>query len=99
MSGTLFAPLPKPVAKFADGDQIDQPLLVRMKQLRTNKNGQIYLMMDLADKTGVVSSRHWNTSDAEARSFETGDFLRVRGRVQTYQGEIMAVVLRVAWAL
>jgi 3'-5' exoribonuclease len=92
VSGHLFAPIPKPVAKLGDGDQIDQPLLVRMKQLRTNKNGQIYLMMELCDKTGAISSRHWNTDDAQARSFETGDFLRVRGRVQLYQGQAQLIV-------
>jgi 3'-5' exoribonuclease len=80
------------VADLAEGDSLEQPMLVRDKQVRTNRNGNAYLMMDLMDRTGSVSARYWNVGEQEARAFEAGDFLDVRGKIQLFQGQLQLIV-------
>ena len=77
---------------IADGDQLDEVLLVRDKQVRTNRNGNQYLQLELCDRTGAVSARYWNSTESESRSFESGDFLHIKGRVQSFQGQLQVIV-------
>lgn len=78
--------------ELGDGDSIDEILLVRDKQVRTNRNGNLYLQMELEDKSGSLSARYWNATEGETRLFETGDFLRVKGKVQIFQGQQQLIV-------
>lgn len=80
------------VSELSDGDSVEQVLLVRDKQIRTNRNGNLYLQLDLDDRTGTVSARYWNATESEARTFETGDFLSIKGKVQLFQGQLQLIV-------
>jgi 3'-5' exoribonuclease len=80
------------VCDLAEGDTVDQPMLVREKQIRTNRNGNAYLQLELMDRTAAISARYWNVGDQESRSFETGDFLLIRGKVQMLQGQLQLIV-------
>jgi 3'-5' exoribonuclease len=42
--------------------------------------------VDLRDRTGVINARLWNVGEPLARTFEAGDFLHARGKVQMHQG-------------
>jgi 3'-5' exoribonuclease len=64
--------------------QIDQLFLATHKQLRPNRNGQLYLQVDLADKSGMITGRLWNASDDDFDAFEDGDYVRVEGHTQLY---------------
>ena len=76
------------VQQLADGDTIDEVFLVTDKQLRANRNGNLYLQLELRDRTGAISARLWNAGEHLFRSFEAGDFLRVKGKVQLFQGAL-----------
>ncbi|MGL4462410.1 MAG: 3'-5' exoribonuclease YhaM family protein [Planctomycetia bacterium] len=80
------------VREYADGDAVDDVLLVQDKQVRSNRAGNTYLLLELGDKTGSVAGFHWNSTDAETRAFDAGDFLSIRGKVQLYQGQIQLIV-------
>jgi len=80
------------VDKLADGDNVEEIFLVNDKQLRANRNGNLYLQMDLADRTGIINARMWNAGDAIFRSFEVGEFLQVKGKVQLFQGALQVIV-------
>jgi 3'-5' exoribonuclease len=80
------------VGELAEGDSVDQPMLVREKQIRTNRNGNAYLQLELMDRTAAISARFWNVGDQESRSFETGDFLSIRGKVQMFQGQLQLII-------
>ena len=41
------------VEQLADGDSVDEVYLVTDKQLRANRNGNLYLQLDLRDRTGA----------------------------------------------
>ena len=73
------------VNELTDGEAIQEVYLVADKQLRANRNGNLYLQVDLTDRTGAINARQWNASETVFRSFDVGDFLLVKGKVQLFQ--------------
>jgi 3'-5' exoribonuclease len=80
------------VQLLTDGEALDEVFLVADKQLRANRNGNLYLQLDLRDRTGGISARLWNAGEHLFRSFEEGDFLRVKGKVQLFQGALQIIL-------
>jgi len=68
------------------------------KQLKTARNGTVYLDLKLTDKTGEISAKMWEKADAAASLFQSGDIVYLRARTELYKdrlqlsiSEIMAV--------
>jgi 3'-5' exoribonuclease len=80
------------VEQLADGDNVDEVFLVVDKQLRANRNGNLYLQLDLGDRSGNINARMWNAGEPLFRSFEAGDFLQVKGKVQLFQGSLQLIL-------
>jgi 3'-5' exoribonuclease len=80
------------VQQLADGDAVEEVYLVVDKQLRANRNGNLYLQLELRDRTGSMSARLWNAGEHLFRSFEAGDFLHVKGKVQLFQGALQMIL-------
>src|SRR5437773_1688814 len=80
------------VQQLADGETLDKDYLVSEKQLRANRNGNLYLQVELRDRTGAITARLWNAGEHLFRSFESGDFLMVRGKVQLFQGALQIIL-------
>jgi 3'-5' exoribonuclease len=80
------------VQQLTDGEALDEVYLVTEKQLRANRNGNLYIQLELRDRTGAISARLWNAGEHLFRSFEEGDFLRVRGKVQLFQGALQVIL-------
>lgn len=77
---------------------IDQVFLASQKQLRPNRNGNLYLQVDLTDRTGSITARMWNATDSDYRAFEDGELVRVEGATQIYQGALQLIATRIARA-
>ena len=67
------------VNELVDGASIDEVYLASEKQLRPNRQGNLYLQVRLSDKTGVVTAMMWNASQSNFDAFDNGDFVRVKG--------------------
>jgi 3'-5' exoribonuclease len=80
------------VQHLADGDTIEEIYLVTEKQLRANRNGNLYLQLELRDRTGAITGRLWNAGEHLFRSFEESDFLRIKGKVQLFQGALQMIL-------
>ena len=80
------------VNQLTNGDAVDEPFLVADKQLRANRQGNLYLHLELRDKTGSVGARLWNATEGLARSFEPGSYLHVRGKTQIFQGALQIIL-------
>src|SRR6266852_8383689 len=80
------------VLQMTDGDTIEEVYLVTDKQLRANRNGNLYLQVELRDRTGSISARFWNAGEHLFRTFESGDFLLVKGKVQLFQGALQMIL-------
>jgi 3'-5' exoribonuclease len=80
------------VQQLTDGETIEEVYLVTDKQLRANRNGNLYLQCELRDRTGSISARLWNAGEHLFRSFESGDFVGIRGKVQLFQGALQVIL-------
>lgn len=83
------------INQFGQQEQFSQVFLASGKQLRPNRNGNLYLQVDLSDRSGTLSGRMWNAGDAEYRSFEDGDFVLVEGSTQLFQGAMQLIVTKI----
>jgi 3'-5' exoribonuclease len=86
------------VNQLGHQEPINQVFLASQKQLRPNRNGNLYLQVDLSDRTGSISARMWNASEADYRSFEDGDLVRVEGATQLFQGQMQLIATSVCRA-
>ena len=80
------------VPELAPQTAVDQVFLATHKQLRPNRNGQLYLQVELADRSGSITGRMWNASDAEFEAFDDGDYVRVDGMTQLYSGNLQLII-------
>lgn len=83
------------VQALADGDAVEEVYLVVDKQLRANRNGNLFLQLELRDRTGTIGARLWNAGEPLFRSFEAGDFLLTKGKVQLFQGALQMILNQV----
>jgi len=80
------------VTELAPQTAVDQVFLATHKQLRPNRNGQLYLQVELADRSGSITGRMWNASDVEFEAFDDGDYVRVEGMTQLYSGNLQLII-------
>lgn len=80
------------VTELADGEGVEDVFLVSDKQLRANRNGNLYIQVDLRDRSGMINARLWNAGEPLFRSFDVGDFVRARGKVQLFQGALQVIL-------
>ena len=86
------------VSDLTDQQAVDQIFLASDKQLRTNRQGSTYLQIDLSDRTGTIGTRMWNVTEEVARQFDNGDFVRVIGKTQMFQGAMQMIATRISKA-
>ena len=79
------------IKDLTDGELVEEVYLVADKQLRANRNAALYLSVDLRDKTGVLNARMWNVTEQTAAPIQSGGFVKVRGKVQLYQGVLQMI--------
>lgn len=83
------------VSQLSHNESVNQVFLASEKQLRPNRNGNLYLQVDLADRSGSVNARMWNASENDYRAFENGDFVHVEGATQLFQGNMQLIANRI----
>ncbi|MDR1964279.1 MAG: HD domain-containing protein [Planctomycetaceae bacterium] len=79
------------INQFRDNEKVEEIYLVSDKQLRPNKNGNLYLQFNLSDKTGMVSGRLWNATDELFYQFDNGDYVLAEGVTQRFQGTLQFI--------
>ena len=89
MSRTYFKEL-------RDGDAVDEVFLLADKQLRANRNANLYLLATLRDRTGMMSGLMWNVTEDSMAHISAGMYVRVCGKVQLYQGGLQMIVTHVS---
>ena len=80
------------VNQLRPGETLDQVFLVRDKDLRTTKTGDLYVVCTLADKTGTLSARMWQASESVFQGIPAEGFLHVKGRTEDYRGTLQFVI-------
>lgn len=78
--------------EFKDADAVDEVFLLAEKTLRANRNANLYLLAVLRDKTGTMVGMQWNVTEQSTAHVNAGDFVRVKGKVQLFQGGLQMIV-------
>lgn len=80
------------ILDLTDGQQIEQSFRAADKQLRVNRQGGKYILLRLADRTGVIAGMLWNADEKMFDSFDRGDYVFCRGRTQVHNGALQIIV-------
>lgn len=83
------------ISQIGPQESVDEVFIAVDKQLRPNRNGVLYLQFDLRDATGTLSARLWNATETIFKSFDDGDFVRVEGTTQVFQGALQMIATRI----
>jgi 3'-5' exoribonuclease len=81
-----------PVSELADGQQVEQSFRAADKQLRVNRQGGKYILLRLADRSGILAGMLWNADEKQFDSFDRGDYVFCRGRTQIHNGALQVIV-------
>ncbi|MBM4094915.1 MAG: CMP-binding protein, partial [Planctomycetes bacterium] len=65
------------IHELTEHESVDEVFLVSDKQLRTNRNSNLYLQLRLTDHTGAVTTMLWNVNDQVHNSFNNNKYIRV----------------------
>jgi len=79
------------INELVDGEAVDEIYLASEKQLRPNRNGNLYLQVRLSDRTGSLTAMLWNANQATYDAFENGDYVRIKGTSQFYNGGMQLI--------
>ena len=74
------------VSELEEGALVEATFAVQRKRRRRTRNGDPFLSLELADRTGRVPAVVWNDVNVLGARFDEGDTVRVLGRVETYDG-------------
>ncbi len=73
-------------------ESVDEVYRVADKQVRANRQGSDYLLLQLTDRTGQISGLKWNAGQSLYETFQKGDFLRIVGNAQLHNGVMQILV-------
>ncbi len=85
----------KLINQLSQQEAVDEVFVASGKQLRPNRNGNLYLQVELSDRTGSIGARLWNADEAIYQSFHDGDYVRVQGNTQLFQGAVQMIARRI----
>jgi 3'-5' exoribonuclease len=60
--------------------------VVALKQVKSKKNGELYLSLTLADRSGQLQANMWDNVTDAIDAFEQDDFVKVKGAIHKYNG-------------
>lgn len=80
------------VSELEPNRVVTASFLVRGKEVRQKKTGEIYLSLQLGDRTGEVDAKMWDNVSEVVDTFERDDFVKVKGLVQVYQNRPQVTV-------
>jgi 3'-5' exoribonuclease len=80
------------VADLSEGAVVDATFAVQRKTRRTTRNGDPFLSVELADRTGRVAGVVWKDVNLLGARFDQGDTIRVLGKVEQYAGRLQISV-------
>ncbi|MEM6656326.1 MAG: OB-fold nucleic acid binding domain-containing protein, partial [Planctomycetota bacterium] len=79
------------VSQLAHNEQVHDVFLATDKQLRPNRNGNLFLQVELTDRSGAMPTRMWNASERDYQAFDNGDYVMVEGATQLFQGAMQMI--------
>jgi 3'-5' exoribonuclease len=78
------------------GDSVDEIFVLAEKSMARKRNGENFLNLTLADRSGRMKGVVWDNVETVAASVQSGDFVRLKGGVSEYRGTLQLVVKELA---
>jgi 3'-5' exoribonuclease len=69
--------------------------LCTQKDVRQGRTGDLFISLTLQDKTGLIKGRIFNEAARLREEFDSGDFVKVQGRTDLYNGRVQLLVERI----
>jgi 3'-5' exoribonuclease len=76
------------------GDYLEEVFVITNKQLSTTQTGKPFIKCFIGDRTRQVAARMWNASPAIFNAMPDGGFLRLAGKVESYQENLQFIIDR-----
>jgi len=80
------------IAQLEENRTVEGVYAVARKERLRTRSGATYLALELVDPSGRISARVWNDADLLDGRFQTGDAVRVLGRVEKFRNELQVEV-------
>ncbi|RME18128.1 MAG: HD domain-containing protein [Bdellovibrio sp.] len=80
------------IKDLKEKDRVNSVFFTKEKHERKDKNGKVFLSLNLQDATGEINARVWEKADIVAKRFNEGDCVKVKGFVQVYKNRKQLVV-------
>ena len=71
---------------------VTSSFVVASKQVKAKKNGEPYLALVLADRSGQIEAKMWDNVDDFIAVFEQDDFLKVKGLINRYKNRFQLTI-------
>jgi len=71
---------------------ITSSFVVASKQVKPKKNGEPYLALTLADRTGQIEAKMWDNVEEFIDAFEQDDFLKIKGLINRYKNRFQLTI-------
>ncbi len=84
------------ISQLNGGTTINEIFLVQNMDLRTTKNGSLYIQAQLSDRTGMIDARMWDASTPFFESLGNDTFLKIKGRTEIYQNKIQLIIKQIS---
>ena len=76
------------ISEIKPNQEIASLFVASEKQLRTARNGTVFLDLKLLDKTGEISGKMWEKAAEAAQGFQSGNIVYLRARTELYRDKV-----------
>lgn len=74
------------IPRLAVGDRVQHELMVRNREDKTTKVGDPFVVLQLGNATGTISTNIWKEDVPHVAGIRTGHIVQVIGTIEEYQG-------------
>jgi len=80
------------VDAIQEEDLVSGCYLVKEKRMSTTRNGNAFMSLVLADRTGDIHAKVWERAEALSGLFHEGDVVQVAGKAGSYRNQLQITV-------
>src|SRR4051794_37093941 len=76
----------------AAGDNVEDVFVITNKQFSPTQTGKFFIKAFVSDRSAQLNSRMWNATREIFNAMPESGFLKIRGHVENYQGNLQFII-------
>ncbi|MFA4987363.1 MAG: HD domain-containing protein [Candidatus Brocadiia bacterium] len=80
------------VDTLESGMEFASPLLIKNSRLLPSRSGNLYIDLELVDRSGRIKGKIWDASKEDMEKLAAGKFAMFRGRIEKFKEELQIIV-------